>query len=242
MIDRNAVVTGASGALGAAIAKALSVSGYNVWLLGRSLERLENTRKHVGDRALGVVTCDVADPENVQHAVKSILEKGPVHVLVNNAGIVKDDVCMRMSEEAWDAVLNTNLKGAFLLSKGFIRSMMREKFGRIINVTSISSDAGNAGQCNYAASKAGLVGMTKALAVEVGRKGVTVNCVSPGFIDSDMTAVLTEEQREIWIARTPVGRIGRPEEIGHAVAFLASEGASYITGHVLCVNGGAYCA
>lgn len=242
MMGRNAVVTGASGALGAAISEALAASGYKVWLVGRSVERLEKTRERIGDQALGVVTCDISDPECIQGTVKSLLEKGPVHVLVNNAGIVKDDVCMRMSEGAWDDVLNTNLKGAFLLSKGFVRSMMREGFGRIINITSIVGDAGNPGQCNYAASKAGLVGMSKALALEVGRKGVTVNCVSPGFIESDMTAALSDEVRALWIGRIPVGRIGRPEEIGHTVAFLASEGASYITGHVLCVNGGAYCA
>ena len=239
---RVALVTGASGALGRAAAVALAQSGHRVWLLGRSQERLMQTKDLLGSAALGALSCDITDEGAVKNTLAQVLEAGAVHVLVNNAGIVRDDLLMRMSPEDWDAVISTNLRSAFFLTQGVLRHMMRERFGRIINVTSVVGAMGNPGQCNYAAAKAGLVGMTKSLAAEVGRKGVTVNCVAPGFIESDMTNKLSEEIKAAWVARTPAGRIGAPEDIGHAVAFLASEGAGYITGHVLHVNGGAYCA
>ena len=241
-MSKRALVTGASGAIGAAIAQALAFSGLDVVLVGRSAERLEKTRQSIGAKAVSVVTCDLKCADAISEMVNEVLEAGPIHVLVNNAGIVKDDICMRMSDECWDDVINTNLKGAFLLTRGFLRAMLRERYGRVINVTSVVGSTGNPGQCNYAAAKAGLVGMSKALASEVGKKGITVNCIAPGFIESDMTSSLPDAVKDVWIQRTPVGRIGKPEEIGHAAAFLASEGASYITGHVLHVNGGVYCA
>jgi len=237
-----ALVTGASGAIGGAIADALAAAGFKVWLLGRSVERLQRTQERLGDCALGTLVCDVTSAEDISKTVERVQEHGPLHVLVNNAGIAKDDLFMRMSEEAWDDVINTNLRSVFLLTKGFIRAMMRERYGRIINISSIVGAAGNPGQGNYAAAKAGLVGMSRSLALEVAKKGITVNCVAPGMIESDMTQAISEAMREQWMSRIPVGRIGCPEEVASAVAFLASASASYITGQVLHVNGGAYIA
>jgi 3-oxoacyl-[acyl-carrier protein] reductase len=165
---------------------------------------------------------------------------GPVSILVNNAGITQDNLAMRMKEAEWDAVIDTNLKSVFRLSKAVLRGMMKARFGRIINVTSVVGSSGNAGQINYAAAKAGIAGMTRSLAREIGSRGITVNCIAPGFIDTDMTRALSEEQRTALLQQIPLGRLGSPEDVAAAVAFLASPQAAYVTGATLHVNGGMY--
>jgi 3-oxoacyl-[acyl-carrier protein] reductase len=186
---------------------------------------------------------DVTDGAAIEPAVTGIAQRfGEVAILVNNAGITRDNLLLRMKDEEWDAIMDTNLKSAFRLSKAVLRGMMKARHGRIISVGSVVGVSGNAGQTNYAAAKAALIGFTKSLAQEVGSRGITVNCVAPGFIDTDMTRALTDAQREKLIERIPLGRLGMPEDIAHAVAFLASREAGYVTGATLHVNGGMHMA
>jgi 3-oxoacyl-[acyl-carrier protein] reductase len=185
----------------------------------------------------------VNDADQLQAVVDSLVEKtGGLHVLVNNAGITRDTLAMRMKDSDWDEVMDTNLKAVFRLSRAAIRPMMKQRFGRIINITSVVGACGNPGQANYAAAKAGLAGMTRALARELGSRGITVNCVAPGFINTDMTATLPEDQQKALLSQIPLGHLGQPEDVAHAVAYLASPQAGYVTGQELHVNGGMYMA
>ncbi len=249
MTDREtplaAIVTGSSRGIGAAIAAALAAQGMNVVLNGsseRSLAAAEEQARALADR-FGVealaVAANVADPDEAAALAAAALEAfGRVDVLVNNAGITRDGLAMRMAAEDFDAVVDVNLKGAFNCAKAVLRPMTKQRHGRIINLSSVSGVYGNPGQVNYAASKAGVIGLTKALAKEVARKGVTVNAIAPGFIATDMTAALSEEQRAHALERIASGRLGEPEDVAALAAFLASEDAAYITGQVICVDGG----
>jgi 3-oxoacyl-[acyl-carrier protein] reductase len=236
-----AVVTGAGRGLGKAIALRFAAEGADVVCLSRSSENAESAAEAVREsgRQAWAIAADVGDSDSVNQAVKQILsEAGKVDVLVNNAGVTRDGLLMRMSEQDWDLVLDTNLKGAFLLTKAFTRPMMKQRKGRIINISSVIGLIGNAGQVNYAASKAGLIGMTKSVARELASRNITTNVIAPGFIRSDMTAQLKEEQKEAILAGIPLGEMGEPEDIAQAALFLAGPGARYITGQVLTVDGG----
>ncbi|HOB92527.1 MAG TPA: 3-oxoacyl-ACP reductase FabG [Aquabacterium sp.] len=234
-----ALVTGASRGIGRAIATTLAAQGFTV--IGTATTEAgaaaigEALAPH-GGRGLQL---DVNDGAAVEAAIDAIVKgDGGLHVLVNNAGITRDTLAMRMKDADWDAVLDTNLKAVFRASRAAIRPMMKQRFGRIVNITSVVGASGNAGQANYAAAKAGVAGMTRALARELGSRNITVNCVAPGFIATDMTAELPEAQKAALLGQIPLGRLGTPEEIAHAVAFLASPLAGYITGTELHVNGG----
>lgn len=241
--NRIALVTGASRGIGEAIAKRLAAEGATVLAAARSAEALE---KVVGEiRAAGgkseSLLLDLADPVSIESGVKSALAAhGQIDVLVNNAGVTDDNLILRMSKEAWDRVLATNLTGVFLLTQAVVRSMIRKRYGRIVNVTSVVGLMGNAGQANYAASKAGLVGLTKSVARELASRNVTCNAVAPGFISTAMTEKMTDEARQRLSEQVPLGRLGNPDDVAGAVAFLASEEAAYVTGHVLNVSGGLY--
>jgi 3-oxoacyl-[acyl-carrier protein] reductase len=236
-----AVITGAGRGIGRAIALKFAAEGADVVCVSRTQE---NAKKTAGDvRALGrrawALAVDAADSAAVLGAAEKILEEaGRVDILVNNAGITRDGLLMRLSEEDWDAVLNTNLKGAFSFTKAFSRAFLKQRSGRVINISSVIGLIGNAGQCNYAASKAALLGFTKAVAKEFASRGVTVNALAPGFIETDMTAVLTPELKAELLKRIPLNSLGGVEDIAHAALFLAGPGARYITGQVLVVDGG----
>jgi 3-oxoacyl-[acyl-carrier protein] reductase len=233
-----AVVTGGSRGIGRAIAEALHGAGAAVAVLGRDGARAGEVANALGGRALAVAA-DVADPDAAQKAVETVEQGlGPVDILVNNAGITRDGLLARMSPDDWDAVLDANLRGAFLMTKAVTRGMMKRRWGRVINITSVVGLMGNAGQANYAASKAGLIGLTKAVARELASRNVLVNAVAPGFIDTDMTRALTDQQREALVARIPLGHLGQGTDVARAVLFLASNLADYITGQVLVVDGG----
>ena len=235
---RGALVTGASGGVGGAIAKALLDAGAQVALSGTRVERLEAVAAELGPRA-HVVPADLGDSAAVADLIGTAEGVvGAVDIIVNNAGLTRDNLAMRMKDDDWDDVLAVNLTAAFRLSRAGLRGMLKRRWGRIINIASVVGAAGNPGQANYAASKAGVVGMTKALAYEVARRGITANCVAPGFIKTAMTDVLTEQQQAATLERVPAGRLGTPEDVAAAVAFLASDGASYITGQTIHVNGG----
>ncbi|WP_124551699.1 3-oxoacyl-ACP reductase FabG [Methylophilus methylotrophus] len=240
-----ALVTGASRGIGAAIAQALGKQGAVVIGTATSASGAEAITAHLktaGVNGVGMAL-DVTQPEQIDAVLKQISEQyGDVTILVNNAGITKDTLLMRMKDEDWDAVLNTNLKSVFRMSQAVLRPMMKARQGRIINISSVVGHMGNAGQTNYAAAKAGMTGFTKSMAQEVGSRGITVNCVAPGFIDTDMTAELPEEIKAKMLERIAVGRLGQAEEIAATVAFLASPAAAYITGETIHVNGGMYCA
>jgi 3-oxoacyl-[acyl-carrier protein] reductase len=240
-----ALVTGASRGIGAAIAMALGKQGATVVGTATSAsgaEQITKTLQDAGVKGLGLAL-NVNDSAQIDATLKTInAQFGDVNILVNNAGITKDMLLMRMSDEEWDDVLLTNLKSVFSLSKAVLRPMMKARTGRIISITSVVGHMGNAGQTNYAAAKAGMTGFTKSLASEVGSRGITVNCVAPGFIDTDMTRALSEEQREGLLKHIPLARLGQPEDIAATVAFLASPAAAYITGETIHVNGGMYMA
>ena len=237
-----ALVTGASRGIGAAIALELAVRGYQV--VGTATTDEGATRisqalsAHAGCRGVNLNVNDAAAVERLLDAI--VKQQGGLQVLVNNAGITRDTLAMRMKDEDWDAVMDTNLKAVFRVSRAAIRPMMKQRFGRIINITSVVGASGNPGQANYAAAKAGVAGMTRALARELGSRGITVNCVAPGFIATDMTSALPEEQQKALNAQIPLGHMGKPEDIAHAVAYLASQEAGYVTGQELHVNGGMY--
>ena len=235
---RAALVTGASGGIGGAVAKALHAQGATVGLTGRDGDALKALAEELGDRA-HVLVADLADSDAIAALMgEAEAAMGKVDVLVNNAGLTRDGLAMRMKDEDWDAVIAVNLTAGFRLARSALRGMMRARFGRIINITSVVGHVGNPGQANYVASKAGLVGMTKALAVEVATRGITVNCVAPGFIETAMTDGLSDDLKQGLMARIPTGRFGEPEDVAGCVAFLASDEAGYITGQTLHVNGG----
>jgi len=242
MSDSNpqvALVTGASRGIGRAIALALAERGFKVIGTATSDSGAEGIGKiHAGCRGIRL---DVNDAAAADAAVDALVKQdGGIHVLVNNAGITRDGLSMRMKDEDWDAVLDTNLKAVFRMSRAVTRTMMKQRYGRIINITSVVGASGNAGQANYAAAKAGVAGLTRSLARELGSRGITVNCIAPGFIATDMTEVLPEAQKTALLAQIPLGRLGTPQEIADAVGFLASPQAGYITGTELHVNGGMY--
>jgi 3-oxoacyl-[acyl-carrier protein] reductase len=238
-----ALVTGASRGIGRAIAMALAAQGMKV---------IGTATTDAGAAAIGEALAaqggsgqklDVTDGAALDAAIDGIVKQhGGLHVLVNNAGITRDTLSMRMKDDDWDAVIDTNLKAVFRASRAAIKPMMKQRYGRIVNITSVVGASGNPGQANYAAAKAGVAGMTRSLARELGSRGITVNCVAPGFIDTDMTHSLPEAQKAALLAQIPLGRLGQAEEIAHAVAFLASPGAGYVTGTELHVNGGMYMA
>ncbi len=238
---RVALITGASQGIGRTCALRLARDGAAVAVAARNQEKLNELVGEVtaaGGKAVAFAL-DVADEEQVKATVKAVIAQlGKIDILVNNAGITRDQLVMRMKRADWDAVLQTNLTSAYLLIQQVITSMLRQKWGRIINITSVFGQMGQAGQANYAASKAGLIGLTMAIAREVGSRNITCNAVAPGFIETAMTAVLSDEFKQSAVKQIPLGRVGTPEDVASAVAFLASDEASYITGHVLSVNGG----
>jgi 3-oxoacyl-[acyl-carrier protein] reductase len=233
-----ALVTGASRGIGAAIASALAGAGASVIGTATSESGAGAISKTLGDRGRGIVL-NIADDESVDAALKDIqANEGTPTILVNNAGITRDNLLMRMKPEEWNDVITTNLSGVYRLCKGCLRGMMKAKKGRIINIASVIGVMGNAGQSNYAAAKAGVIGFSKSLAREIGSRNITVNVVAPGFIDTDMTRVLPEDQRAAMLSQVPLGRLGEGEDIANAVLFLASGAAAYVTGETLHVNGG----
>ena len=243
MIVRTAFVTGASRGIGQACAYALAAAGARVVVAARTLDRCEEVAAGIrsqGHEALAVAI-DLSSKESIVQAVAQAVKVfGPNHILVNNAGITKDGLALRMKTEDWQSVIDTNLSGSFYASQAVMQGMMKERWGRIINIASVVGQMGNAGQANYVAAKAGLIGLTKSLARELSSRNITVNAVAPGFIATDMTAVLSDELKQKMLTNIPLARFGASEDIAAAVAFLASDSASYITGHVLDVNGGLY--
>jgi 3-oxoacyl-[acyl-carrier protein] reductase len=238
LMGRIALVTGGSRGIGRAIADELHAAGAGVAILDRDAERAPITAREIGDDVCAMIA-DVTNPDQVASALATVEEScGPIDILVNNAGVTKDGLLVRMSDDDWDTVLDVNLRGAFLLTRAVARGMMKRRWGRIINISSVVGMMGNAGQANYAASKAGLIGFTKAVARELASRNVLVNAIAPGFIETDMTSALTEAQRDTLRANIPLGRLGRGVDIARAVVFLASDHADYITGQVLVVDGG----
>jgi len=238
LTGRTAFVTGSTRGIGLAIARALHAAGARVAIVGRDVARAQAVAAELGERAAGVA-CDVSDRAQVEAALAAAeAALGPIDILVNNAGLTRDNILLRLTDEDWDAVVDANLRGAFFTIRAVIKGMMKRRSGRIINITSVVGLTGNKGQANYAASKAGLVGLTKSVAKEYAARGVLANCIAPGFIETDMTAALPSEARAALLEDIALGRLGRPEDIAAAVLFLASDLASYITGQVLVVDGG----
>jgi len=239
--NKIAVITGASQGIGHTMATVFAKAGAKVMCIARSESKIKELCLNISDEggiALPFV-CDVGNGEAFSNAIKSIAnEYGKLDILINNAGITRDALLMRMTDSQWDEVIQTNLKGAFYGIKSAIRPMMKNKFGRIINITSIVGLTGNPGQANYAASKAGLIGMTQSIAKEFGSRGITVNCIAPGWIDTEMTVELSEDSKKDLLDKIPIRKIGKPEDIAYAAVFLASDEASYITGQTIVVDGG----
>ncbi|MDP8981186.1 MAG: 3-oxoacyl-[acyl-carrier-protein] reductase [Acidobacteriota bacterium] len=243
MTNRTALITGASRGIGRACALALSQAGVRVALAARTTDQLEELAAEI--RAQGreafPVALDLASADSIKEATaRTAKEFGRIDILVNNAGITRDNLALRMKKDDWDAVLGTNLTGAFLMIQQVLSGMMKERWGRIINISSVVGEMGNPGQANYVASKAGLIGLTKSIAQEMGSRNITANAVAPGFIETAMTHGLSQDLKDKMLANIPLKRIGTPEDVAAAVVFLASESASYITGHVLDVNGGIF--
>ncbi|HXP97363.1 MAG TPA: 3-oxoacyl-[acyl-carrier-protein] reductase [Telmatospirillum sp.] len=238
LTGKTALVTGASGDIGGAIARALHAQGATVALSGTRREALDALASELGGN-VPVLTCDLSDAPSVEQLPKAAeAALGSLDILVNNAGLTRDGLILRMKDEDWQRVLDVNLSAAFRLSRAVVKSMMKRRFGRIINITSIVGVTGNPGQVNYVASKAGLIGMSKALAQEVASRGITVNCIAPGFTTTAMTEALSDEQKARLLAGIPVGRMGEPAEIAAAAVYLASSEAAYVTGQTMHVNGG----
>jgi 3-oxoacyl-[acyl-carrier protein] reductase len=234
---RTALVTGASGGIGGAIARALHASGATVVLTGRRRDALESLASELGER-VRIEVADLADPQAPDRLVKAVEERGGIDVLINNAGLTRDNLALRLKDEDWQTVLDVDLSAGFRLIRAALRGMMRRRFGRIVSITSIVGVTGNPGQANYAAAKAGLIGMSKAIAAEVASRGITVNCIAPGFIETAMTDALGEEQRARLLGQIPAGRLGAGPDVAAAAVYLASEEAAYVTGQTLHVNGG----
>ena len=235
---KNALITGASGGIGGEIAKALHSAGANVAISGTRLEPLQALASELGDR-VHVLTCNLSDPEAVEALPKQAIEAmGSVDILVNNAGITRDNLFMRMSDDEWNSVIDVNLTATMRLCRGVLRGMMKSRWGRIVNISSVVGATGNPGQGNYAASKAGMIGMSKSLAYEVASRGITVNAIAPGFITTAMTDKLNDDQKSKILTQVPAGRMGDAAEIAAATLYLASSEAGYVTGATLHVNGG----
>ena len=239
--SRIALVTGATRGIGKAIAQELAMAGHVVIGTATSDAGADTISSHLGEWGGIGLRLDVSDSEAVKVAVTTVTDQyGAPTILVNNAGVTRDNLMMRMKDDEWADVIGTNLNALFTVSKACLRGMTKARWGRIINISSVVGQMGNAGQANYAASKAGAEGMSRAMAKELGSRAVTVNCVAPGFIDTDMTKVLTDDQKSLMLGQIPLGRLGEPEEIARVVAFLASESGAYITGETIHVNGGMY--
>ncbi len=236
--EKKALLTGASGGIGKAIARELIASGASVCLTGRNEGELLKLQNELGDNA-DIIIADLSDHTNIISLVKEAEEKlGGIDILVNNAGITKDNIFLRMSDEEWNDVIDINLNSTFKVTKAVIKGMVKRRYGRIINITSVIGVAGMAGQSNYSASKAAIIGMSKSLAQEVGSRSITVNCIAPGFIETNMTAGLSEARKEEILKSIVVKRLGLPEDVSGAVSYLASDSASYITGQTIHINGG----
>jgi 3-oxoacyl-[acyl-carrier protein] reductase len=239
--NKIAIITGASRGIGKVIAEQIAAKGAKIVCVSRTLSDVERVANNINEQGFNAIAkaCDISDWEQFQSMVKSVVEEfGSIDILVNNAGITKDNLIMRMSNEEWDSVININLKGAFNGTKAVSRYMMKQRSGRIINITSVVGLIGNAGQANYSASKAGLIGLSKATAKELASRGITANCIAPGYIETDMTDRLPEKIKNELVAQIPLGRIGQASDIAAAVCFLASDEAGYITGQTFTVDGG----
>ena len=236
--NKNALITGASGAIGGSIAKKLSTLGANIIFTGTNKKKIDDLKKKLGPNSLGL-TADLSKDEEIDNLYNEAIKRfKSIDILVNNAGINRDALSIRMTKEQWNEVININLSANFKLSQLVIKSMIKQKWGRIIGISSIIGLGGNIGQTNYAASKAGMIALHKSLALEFASRGITVNCIAPGFIESPMTEALSDEQKEAMLKKIPVGSIGRPEDIANCVAFLTDEKASFITGSTININGG----
>jgi 3-oxoacyl-[acyl-carrier protein] reductase len=239
--NKIAVITGASQGIGRVMAEVLSKAGAHVVCVARTEDKIRSLANEINNKSgtASYFPCDISDGKAFSKVINEIVDKhGKLDILINNAGITRDALLMRMNEDQWDTVINTNLKGAFHGIKAAIRPMMKNRSGRIINITSIVGLTGNPGQANYAASKAGLIGMTKSIAKEVATRGITVNCIAPGWIGTDMTDELSDATKNEFLNRIPIGKIGTPEDIAHTALFLASDEANYITGQTITVDGG----
>jgi 3-oxoacyl-[acyl-carrier protein] reductase len=233
-----ALVTGATGGIGQSIVKALVNQGAKVIMVGRNEEKLQNLKQELSDKVYSLI-CDFNDDSQINSLIENAEKQfGNIDILVCNAGITKDNLALRIKDEDWDIVIQMNLTSTFKLNRAAIKSMMKRRYGRIINISSVIGLSGNAGQSNYAASKAGIIAMSKSIAKEVASRGITINCVAPGYIDTPMTEVLGDDIKNSIIAHIPLGRIGTPQDVANTVLFLASDESSYVTGHTLSVNGG----
>ncbi|MDE2759561.1 MAG: 3-oxoacyl-[acyl-carrier-protein] reductase [Paracoccaceae bacterium] len=238
--NKRALVTGATGGIGEAITTALLNAGAEVVVTGTRVEKLAEMESQLGSQGkIVTIPCNLGNPEDIRGLVSQVSSlDGGIDILVNNAGITRDGLLLRMDEQDWQAVLDINLKAVMVITKGLLRNMLKKRWGRIINITSVVGSTGNPGQANYAAAKAGLVGFSKSLAQEVANRGITVNCLAPGFIETEMTNKLSEDRKKMLLGNIPMQKMGQPEDISYPTLFLASEQASYITGQSLHVNGG----